>query len=196
MESGDMKEGGKSDIAGMAKTLAAAFQDDPSFEWIIPDATSRLKQLISFFQFIVEEDMTAGRALMSDGAKAVSLWRAPQLLKVLPLGVIRSNIAFLRILGFSLLNGARVANAMATHHPNFPHWYLRYLSVAPEVQGKGWGGIAMRAGIERAEADGLPIFLETAKLSNVGLYRRFGFDLIDEWDVPGGGPHFWSMLRD
>ena len=35
--------------------------------------------------------------------------------------------------------------------------------------------------------------LETATESNVGLYQRLGYATISEWDVAGGGPHFWTM---
>ena len=116
--------------------------------------------------------------------------------KELPLGLWRSNFAFLRIFGWALPRAMRVGEAMAKNHPNTPHWYLRYAAVLPAAQGKGWGGLALRAGIDMAEADGLPIYLETASADNVSLYQRFGFTVIAEWDVAGGGPHFWSMLRD
>jgi ribosomal protein S18 acetylase RimI-like enzyme len=66
--------------------------------------------------------------------------------------------------------------------------------VRPEHQGKGWGSAAILQGLTRARSERLPVYLETAKGSNVALYRKLGFKLIGEWDVPKGGPHFWSML--
>lgn len=41
----------------------------------------------------------------------------------------------------------------------------------------------------------LPTYLETATERNLGLYRALGFEVIDTWVVPRGGPRFWSMLR-
>ena len=35
---------------------------------------------------------------------------------------------------------------------------------------------------------------KAAKESNVALYLKLGFKVVGEWDVPEGGPHFWSML--
>ena len=29
---------------------------------------------------------------------------------------------------------------------------------------------------------------------HVALYLKLGFKVVGEWDVPEGGPHFWSML--
>ena len=37
--------------------------------------------------------------------------------------------------------------------------------------------------------------LETAKETNVAIYLRLGFAIIDTWQVPGGGPKFWTMRR-
>jgi hypothetical protein len=42
----------------------------------------------------------------------------------------------------------------------------------------------------------LPVYQETAKELNVELYCKLGFKLVGEWDVPTGGPHFWSLLYE
>ena len=196
MEERVIRQGFAADQQQVIATLAAAFQDDPALCWIIPNAAARAKKLIRFFRMAVAEDLVAGRILMSEQSEVATLWRSPNRHKELPLGTFRSNMASLRIFGLSLPRGMRVGEAMAKHHQNTPHWYLRFAAVKPDAQGKGWGGLALRAGIEMAEADGLPIYLETASADNVSLYQRFGFTVTAEWDVAGGGPHFWSMLRD
>ncbi len=188
-----IKRATSADTTCMAAILTAAFLGDPAFQWIMPDAAARAAKLDRFFRFAMAEDLKAGYVLGAD--EVTTLWRAPGRHKQLPLGTIWSNLAFVRIFGRTLPRGYRVAEAMARHHPDMPHWYLRYAAVLPEAQGKGWGGRALRAGIAMAEAGGLPIYLETAKQSNVGLYQRFGFSVTNEWDVPEGGPHFWSMVR-
>jgi len=38
--------------------------------------------------------------------------------------------------------------------------------------------------------------LETAKESIVALHLKLGFKVVGKWDVPKGGPHFWSMLNE
>ena len=179
----------------IAETLARAFYDDPALSWLLPDADLRRARLPAFFRLVVKEDLAAGKALHSSGFEVATLWRDPGRQKDLPLGALRTNLTFLSIFRTAISRAETLGKAMAAHHPVSRHWYLRYAGVAPEAQGKGWGGLALRTGIAMAEADGLPIYLETAKLSNVELYRRFGFEVIDKWDVPGGGPHFWSMMR-
>jgi ribosomal protein S18 acetylase RimI-like enzyme len=195
MEDRAIRRGLETDATNLVATLAAAFQDDPAFRWIVPDDAARARKLTRFFRMAVAEDLLAGRILTSPQAEVATLWRSPGRHKQMPLGNFQSNLSFLRIFGFSLPRGMRVGETMARNHPNMPHWYLRYVAVLPGAQGKGWGGLALRSGIAMADADSIPIYLETAKETNVGLYQRFGFEVISEWDVPDGGPHFWSMLR-
>jgi uncharacterized protein YhfF len=80
--------------------------------------------------------------------------------------------------------------------PDEPHWLLDQLAVEPDAQGRGIGGAMIRHAIERAHAEGMPLFLETAVPANLTLYRRHGFEVFAEGDAPGGGPHVWFMRRD
>jgi predicted N-acetyltransferase YhbS len=77
--------------------------------------------------------------------------------------------------------------------PDVPQWYLDVVAVAPERRGEGIGAALIRWGVERARADGVPAILETARPGNVALYEHFGFRVIHEGDVPGGGPRVWFM---
>ncbi len=176
-------------------TLSLAFEGDPAMMFLKPDAAARRRMLPRFFSHMRREDLLVGAVETSAGGEVAALWRAPGHHKDEPLGSLRTTLAFLRILGFATSRGMTIGASMAKHHPQIPHWYLRFLGVRPEAQGKGWGGVALRHGIARAEADGLPIYLETATPNNVGLYQRFGFAITQEWDLPGGGPHFWGMMR-
>ena len=196
MDNRTITEQGHAALPGIITTLAQAFQDDPSFIWMLPDPKVRRARLPAFFKLVASEDLAAGKALHSPDIEVVTLWRAPGRQKDMPLGTLRTNLTFLSIFRSTTPRAAALGKSLAAHHPSGRHWHLRYAGVSPEAQGKGWGGLALRAGIDMAAVDGLPIYLETAKDSNVQLYRRFGFDVIEEWDVPGGGPHFWSMMRN
>ena len=77
-----------------------------------------------------------------------------------------------------------------------PHWYLWLLAVDPPEQGKGVGGELLRRTLREADDSALPCYLETARESNVSLYRRFGFRVLYESRLGGDGPVFWTMLRE
>ncbi|MBU1793935.1 MAG: GNAT family N-acetyltransferase, partial [Alphaproteobacteria bacterium] len=109
----------------------------------------------------------------------------------------RRTLPLLHTFGSALGRALAVGNAIDAHHPQgFDYLYLHYAGVRPDAQRRGWGGAAIRAGLAQARAMGRPTFLETATPANVGLYQRLGFRILSEWDVPGGGPHFWSMLAE
>jgi ribosomal protein S18 acetylase RimI-like enzyme len=75
------------------------------------------------------------------------------------------------------------------------HWYLPTLGVDPPSQGRGIGSALIRPVLERADADGLSCYLETETEKNLLFYRRHGFEVAAEADLPRGGPHFWTMRR-
>jgi ribosomal protein S18 acetylase RimI-like enzyme len=75
------------------------------------------------------------------------------------------------------------------------HWYLPTLGVDPARQGQGIGGALLQPVLARADAEGLWCYLETEKEKNVPFYRRHGFEVAAEGDLPGDGPHFWTMRR-
>jgi GNAT superfamily N-acetyltransferase len=75
------------------------------------------------------------------------------------------------------------------------HWYLATLGVDPARQGQGIGSALILPVLERADAEGLPCYLETERERNLLFYRKHHFEVASEDDLPDGGPHFWTMRR-
>jgi GNAT superfamily N-acetyltransferase len=84
---------------------------------------------------------------------------------------------------------------MVTNTPSEPHWYLNLLATHPDWQRQGLGSALMDVMFERADADGLPCYLETETPENVAYYMHHGFEVRTEWDVPSDGPQMWGLLR-
>lgn len=182
--------------AALIRTLADAFQDDPALSWILPDAEVRRVRLPLLFAAMIKADRKAGMILSTPGGEVATLWRAPGQTKPGLVETLGEGWPMLRTFGSALGRAIAVSGAMAAHHPApDDYWYLRYAGVAPSAQGKGLGGAAIREGIARAAAVGKPALLETAKEANVAIYLRLGFEVIDRWQVPKGGPLFWTMLK-
>ncbi|MEL7446578.1 MAG: GNAT family N-acetyltransferase [Pseudomonadota bacterium] len=180
--------------AAVSETLALAFQDDPALVWIQPDPEARRQMLPKFFKVAAEQSHRYGGVLASRPRSAASLWYPPGRVKD---GGFWDSLRLLTIFKTTLPRGLNVAEAMHARHPSpQPYSYLRYVGVAPSAQGQGWGGAVIREGIGRAARQGLGVLLETATESNVAIYSRLGFSITAEWDVPGGGPRFWTMVRE
>jgi len=186
---------GQNELPAVMETLAQAFQTDPALSWILPDPDHRARALRSLFRVLAPADARAGIALRSEGDEAAALWRAPGQADSGTLEFLRSVLPLIATFGTALPRGLKVQGSIDANRPKGRFWYLHYVGVRPEHQGKGHGGRIIRAQATVADAEGLPCWLETATPENVPLYERLGFETQVEWDVPGGGPHFWGMTR-
>lgn len=176
-------------------TLSNAFLTDPALCFIMPNETDRAKMLPKLFRVLVADDAKSGHVMRSSGDEAAALWRNPGHAKGSGGTSFRLIINMIQTFGLALPRASVVADALADHLPSGHYHYLHFVGVRTVHQGKGWGGAIIRDGLARADADGLPTWLETATPENVGLYQRLGFITQVEWDIPKGGPHFWGMMR-
>ena len=176
------------------KTLALAFQTETGWSYVLPGAKQRAARLPGAFHLMLREDHKKGAVFGTPEFEAVTLWRGPGQAHDSLWDRIRLIIPFAQVLKGSLLRGLEVADLIEKHLPKEPFWYLHYAACHPAFQGRGFGGAAIRAGLERADHDGLPAYLETADEKNVGLYQSFGFTVKHQWQIPEG-PVFWGMQR-
>jgi ribosomal protein S18 acetylase RimI-like enzyme len=77
-------------------------------------------------------------------------------------------------------------------HPAEPHLYVYVLGVHPSQKGRGLGGALLRHVAGIAKAAGVVAHLETSNPDNLGLYRRFGYEVQAEV-TSHGGPPVWTM---
>jgi len=183
------------ELPHVIETLAQAFQTDPALSWIVPDPDHRSRALRGLFRALAPADARVGVALRSTEDEAAALWRAPGRAHSGGIEFLRTVIPLVATFGTALPRGLKVQAGIDAHRPRGRFWYLHYVGVRPGYQGKGHGGRIIRAQTEVADVEGLPCWLETATAENVPLYERLGFVTEIEWDVPGGGPHFWGMTR-
>ena len=178
----------------VAQTLARAFQNESGWSYVIPDPQLRAARLVSAFHLFLRDEHRRGAVYATSGFEAVTLWRGPGQAHDGLWDRAKVILPFMQVLRGSIFRGLEVSDLIEKHLPKEPCWYLHYAGCAPEFQGKGFGGAAIRAGLDRADYDGLPAYLETADEHNLALYRNFGFAVVHEWQVPEG-PMFWGMKR-
>lgn len=79
------------------------------------------------------------------------------------------------------------------------HLYLMVLALDPEMQGKGVGSSLMSFVCDVADADGVPLFFETAGAKNVGFYeKKAGCTVIgrEVAECKGKGGVVWRFEHD
>lgn len=148
--------------------LARAFAEDPAFSYIFPDPATRARKLPRLFALLYDSDGKAGMRLVSAGGDAATLWRAPGRARVGWLEMLGRAGPLLAALGPALGRALRTGEAIDAHMPEGAFWYLHIAGCDPAAQGRGLGGAAVRAGLERA-ARRLRCYLETATEANLGF---------------------------
>ena len=75
------------------------------------------------------------------------------------------------------------------------HWYLAVLAVDPRHQGKGYASKLLNEMLSNIDEEGLHCYVETEGEKNVSMYQHFGFEVVDEFVVPGTNDKLVAMLR-
>jgi ribosomal protein S18 acetylase RimI-like enzyme len=188
------------DIA--AGVLARAFQLDPPMLYVCPDPVSRARVLPSMMKAFVTYAWMFGEPLTtSKKIEAVALWLPLDDLSETPERDGRAGIdqipAMLGADAFTRL--MHIANATGRFHQRSApgkHLYLSFLGVEPSRQGQGLGSALIRPMLERADAEGLPCYLDTFQPRNVPLYQKHGFEITIEEVEPNSGVRGWGFLRE
>jgi ribosomal protein S18 acetylase RimI-like enzyme len=192
----------RTQVKDAGEVLARAFQDDPIWLWVQPDESRRARLLSWFMDAWVRYCHKRGEVQTTAGkVEGAAVWIPPG---KFPLSVVAMLLAgwILAPLKFGPAAYGRFSicvNEMERlHKRDVParHWYLATLGVDPPRQGQGVGGALLQPVMARADADGLPCYLETEKEINVTFYKRHGFDVVVETDLPRDGPHIWTMKRE
>jgi ribosomal protein S18 acetylase RimI-like enzyme len=177
--------------------LARAFQEDPAWVWLIPDAEKR-KRLLPWL-FRVGFDVTGADVWTNAGPiRGAARWLPPgrppmrvgPTLKALVETPFRLGSAIVPFLAY----GRAVESLRAQTMPG-PHWYLAGIGVDPAAQRRGIGAALLEPGLTAAARAGLPAVLLTNSEVNLPFYERHGFRVVREGETPKGGPHAWAMVK-
>ena len=183
-----------------AGLLARAFHTDPMMIYLVPDEPSRERRTQPFFVGTIRYGRHYGITEVTATRDAVAMWLKPGLTTITIGRMLRTGTVLApRKLGFS---GIGRLNALASYGDKLhkqaisgDHWYLMTIGVEPDRQRAGAGSRLLSAGLQRADADNLPCYLETANPENLPFYRRHGFEVVADGQMPKGGLHVWAMVR-
>jgi len=191
----------RKDIPKTGAVLAGAFQNDPVWEKVLAGAA--IEQRRAFFESPVRYGLKYGRVYAAsanlEGIAAwvpgehadMTLWRgfrSGSIFSGMKLGM--KTIMQMKPI-FEPLEADRRANMAGRAYV-----YLMIIGVAPEFQSRGLGGKLLRAIIQESESAGTPLYLETATVRNVGMYKRFGFKILNKMIHPIIDLPQWELLRE
>ena len=182
----DLVQLNKSHIRPAAETLTQAFRNYPLLQYSFPDELEREKVAPYFFQYILHYGIRYGDIYAtSPNLEGIAVWIPSDNYPVTFWRLIRS-VPLSVIFGFGRVGGGRMkypGEYIDTVHKRLAplrHWFLQTIGVDPRFQGNGYAGKLLRAMFSRIDEEGLPCYLETVDETNVPLYERFGFRVVEK----------------
>ena len=190
----------QSDAKAAVELAARAFHDDPLFVHLHPDPSTRQREFATehaaYLKRIYLPVGLAEGAYVDRELVGMALWLPPNAQSGLWWREWLCLPTLLRTVGL------KRTRFMMREYGAFDHaWpsdkrfhYLGLIAVAPDAQGMGVGSALLQAGMERAEQDGVGVYLETGTEANLAFYRKHGFDILQEIHLPTAPMH-WAMWR-
>ena len=177
------------DLEHVTDTLALAFYDDPVLMWIVDDGPRREQLLPAFFGVVAESYLGYGETYATDDEVCAAVWAPPG---------AEDDAVLPMMLGESVEEYAprlfEILGLMDAKHPVEPLYYLFLLGTRPGWQGRGLGTSLMSTVLETCDRDGVPAYLEATSERNKQFHLRNGFEVTEEFRLPGGPP-MWRMWR-
>ena len=179
----------------LARTLAAAFAEDPVLGWLLRHVRAREERLRRFFTIELRHmGFARGTVWTSDGLPGAAICMPPGAWQLPPRVALAQGPAFGRAFGRRLPIATALQAAMELRHERSPHWYVLAVGVRPEHQGQGIGSALLSPTLARCDREGLPAYLEASSERSAVLYERLGFEHVDDLRL-AGSPPIWRMLR-
>ncbi|MFI5297591.1 MAG: GNAT family N-acetyltransferase [Polyangiales bacterium] len=169
----------RADANAAAPFLARAFDADPIWIALFPDARVRVGALSSLFgAWIRLLHGGDGISTVDDRNVGAALWSAPGKWRIGLVDELRLAPAVLGPLGVRVIASLRLLYEVERVHPREPHYYLRLLGCDPAMQGKGLGAALVAPMMARLDAEKMPAYLESSNDKNLTFYRRHGFETM------------------
>jgi ribosomal protein S18 acetylase RimI-like enzyme len=185
-----------------AEVVAAALYDYPMMAHYFPDLRKRERRLRWYMGNVLNSAMRYGEVFVTSDITGVMFILPPGHTRLTTREYIKSGFLLTPIvIGYRNYKLSDECERFVgdTHEQLMngrDHYYLWGIVADPKKQRKGIGSTLIKILTDKADAENMPIYLETHDKNNIAYYERFGFKLIHTDTIPGHGLDIWCMLRD
>jgi GNAT superfamily N-acetyltransferase len=186
---------------GASAAAGSAMQNDPLHIYWIRDGEKRSRVLPGLYRTVCGYGI--GKAhfyAASAELEGIALWLFPGDRDFTSLTAIRYGAFRLFVTAgpdtiYRMMSWEETAARVRKEHAPAKGYYLFLLAVKPEYQGQGYAGNLLRPVLQKADADGLPVYLETQNPANLPLYEHFGFRVTCHVKSNRDIPDHFFMVR-
>jgi GNAT superfamily N-acetyltransferase len=182
------------DEAAVHNVVLLAFVTDPFARWAFPDAATYLVASPLLGRAFGGNGFAHGTVDVVEeecGTVGAAMWLPPGVEPDIErMQAILAEHASDEVLG----DMGGLIEQMGAAHPAEPCWYLPIIGVDPAFHGRGVGSALLHHATARADAAGLPAYLESSNPRNRSLYERHGFVAMGTIQS-GSSPAIVPMLR-
>ena len=163
--------------------LSLSFFDNKSVNYIIKQDKKKEQRIRALMSYSFEICYSFGNVFLSENKKACALILLPDKKKTTLKTILLDFNLMLSAIGFSNIKKAMSReSAIKKIHPKSLIYYLWFIGVEPDDQGKGIGTKLMNDVIKEAEINHRLIYLETSTLKNIPWYEKLGFVVYHKLD--------------
>jgi GNAT superfamily N-acetyltransferase len=192
----------ESQLVPGAELFARVFRHAPDMEYLLGSESKMFqKRTLRFYRAVIRTGLRYGETYTTPNLDGVAVWVKPENTQFTPGMLIRTGLLLsLLALGPRPIGRfIKSANYLEELHEKVisePHWILVQLGVEPDRQSMGIGGKLIRPVLDKADAEGLPCYTESADERNLTFYQRHGFEVRERGQVPINGPRVWILVRE
>jgi GNAT superfamily N-acetyltransferase len=183
------------EVPRLGRALARAFFDDPVFRWGFPDDERRRAVLPPFFSLWTETFLRHDEVYTAGEGTGAALWAPPGEPPVADEDGDEFGRRLEALYGVDAERLSAVGKLIEEHHPPGSYYFLQFMGVGPEGQGRGLGSALLAPMLGRCDREGVRAYLDATSPRNKRFYERHGFRASGEY-APEGGPPLWPMWRE
>lgn len=183
----------QADWAELGHIVGSAFAHDPVSNWTLGGSAAITTAFTALGRHIY---LPRGLCHLAPG-QGGTMWLGPGGSKDLPLlPQLQLITRLVRMSGIGVVSRALAVDAaMKRRRLAAPHYYLFAVGVLPAARGQGLARRLIGELLARADAEGLPAWLENSNPRNESLYRGLGFTPVETFEAAPGCPPLTTMQR-
>jgi ribosomal protein S18 acetylase RimI-like enzyme len=192
----------KEKIKRASKVLSQAFYNDPLMLYLFPEHKERKSKLQYMMELLLRIGFKYGVITVTSlNLEGIAIWFPSNKSKITAwMGLLNGGITYLFKLGNKAVKKQnRLYKYIYSKHkklvPNY-HCYLSIIAINPLYQGKGLSHVLFNSMFNQIDKHNLSCFLDTNNRKNVNIYKRFGFKILEKYQIPETNVVNWAMIRD